>query len=272
MIREEGGKYCVYSHDGSRKFGCYGSRGEAEKRLKQIEYFKHIKSGKGNMEIKQKPAQTIPTDEQKAVPGVDKRPPVKAANREKLLQMMLAAKKVDPNAEVRNRGNVVFPAASKKVKDKKDHFPINNANQARNALSRVAQYSSVPPWYTGSLDELKAAVQSAVKGKYPDIEVTKSNADVNVKSPPGNDPKVPQVETPKLEPDNEKVYAAVADLSLEKHKAFASQLVKQLQMDQERLTEAITLAEKLLDEGLTPEEFNRLVSWTQMDVLMQLLH
>lgn len=83
------------------------------------------------------------------------------------------AEKVDPNAKVRNRGDVVFPADSKKVNDKKDHFPINDENQARNALSRVAQYSSVPSWYNGTLKELQAAVRNAVSRKYKNIEVTK---------------------------------------------------------------------------------------------------
>ncbi len=82
---------------------------------------------------------------------------------------------IDPEAEVRNRGNVVFPAGSKKVKDNKDHFPINDANQARNALSRVAQYSSVPGWYSGSLSELQSAVQSAVSRKFPGIKVTQKD-------------------------------------------------------------------------------------------------
>jgi hypothetical protein len=82
--------------------------------------------------------------------------------------------KLDPKAKVRNRGNVVFPANSKKVKDNKDHFPINDEDQARNALSRVAQYSSVPPWYSGTLQELQAAVRNAVSRKYKGIEVTKA--------------------------------------------------------------------------------------------------
>lgn len=86
----------------------------------------------------------------------------------------MAEKKVDPNAKVRNRGDVVFPANSKKVNDQKDHFPINDENQARNALSRVAQYSSVPSWYNGTLKELQSAVRNAVSRKYKNIEVTKS--------------------------------------------------------------------------------------------------
>ncbi len=79
---------------------------------------------------------------------------------------------LNPDAEVRNRGDAVFPANSKKVKDNKDHFPINDANQARNALSRVAQYSAVPSWYSGSLQELQSAVRSAVSRKFPGIKVT----------------------------------------------------------------------------------------------------
>jgi hypothetical protein len=86
-----------------------------------------------------------------------------------------AEKKHDPNAKVRNRGDVVFPAGSKSVKDDKDHFPINSESQARNALSRVGQYSAAPSWYSGSLESLKKAVQNAVHRKYPGIKVTKGN-------------------------------------------------------------------------------------------------
>jgi len=78
----------------------------------------------------------------------------------------------DPKAKVRNRGKVIFPASSNKVKDSKDHFPINDANQARNALSRVSQYTSVPKWYSGTLNELQKVVCSAVKNAYSDIEVS----------------------------------------------------------------------------------------------------
>jgi len=87
----------------------------------------------------------------------------------------MADKKLDPKAEVRNRGDVVFPANSKNVKDHKDHFPINSEDQARNALSRVAQYSSVPSWYSGTLQALQSAVRSAVKRKYKDIQVSKAD-------------------------------------------------------------------------------------------------
>jgi len=80
--------------------------------------------------------------------------------------------KKNPNAKVRNRGDVVFPAGSKKVKDDKDHFPINSQAQARNALARANQYSKSPSWYDGSLQELVDKVASAVKRKYKGIDVS----------------------------------------------------------------------------------------------------
>lgn len=40
MIRHENGKWVIKSEDGSKTLGTYGSKEEAEKRLRQIEYFK----------------------------------------------------------------------------------------------------------------------------------------------------------------------------------------------------------------------------------------
>jgi hypothetical protein len=65
-----------------------------------------------------------------------------------------------------------FVFSPEKSKDKKGHFPLSNAGQARNALARSHQYSSVPPWYSGSLSSLQAAVRRAVKAKFPSIEVS----------------------------------------------------------------------------------------------------
>jgi hypothetical protein len=76
-------------------------------------------------------------------------------------------KKVDPKAKVRNRGTVCVPAES--AKDKKDHFPINDEDQARNALSQVGKYKSAPPWYNGSLEGLKSLISRKVHSKYPSI-------------------------------------------------------------------------------------------------------
>lgn len=82
-------------------------------------------------------------------------------------------KKLDPKAKVRNRGTVCVPAES--AKDKKDHFPINNEAQARNALARVNQYSSAPEWYSGSLQSLVSLVARKVHSKYPGIKVSEKS-------------------------------------------------------------------------------------------------
>ncbi len=94
----------------------------------------------------------------------------------------LAAKKdLDPKAEVRSRGKVVFPAESPKVKDNKDHFPINDADQARNALARAGQYTKAPSWYKGTLESLKSSIQRAVHKHYPSIgKEKKSSETVNL--------------------------------------------------------------------------------------------
>ncbi len=89
---------------------------------------------------------------------------------------LVGQKKADPDAKVRNRGKVVFSSTHAKVKDNKDHFPINDANQARNALSRVAQFNTVPKWWAGSLKQLQAAVRNAVKRNFKSIKVTEANA------------------------------------------------------------------------------------------------
>lgn len=82
-----------------------------------------------------------------------------------------AAGKKDPKAEVRNKPDAIFGDKHPKVKDSKDHFPIDTIGRARNALARVQQFDSAPPWWKGSLEELKNAVSRAVKKKYPSINV-----------------------------------------------------------------------------------------------------
>jgi hypothetical protein len=44
MIKKIKGKYVVLSETTGRRFGTYATREEAEKRLRQIEFFKHLKA------------------------------------------------------------------------------------------------------------------------------------------------------------------------------------------------------------------------------------
>lgn len=79
--------------------------------------------------------------------------------------------------KARNRPSPVFQSTHPKVKDNKDHFPINDIAHARNALARANQYSSAPEWWDGSLQELKNAVARSVKAKFPSINVTRASVD-----------------------------------------------------------------------------------------------
>ena len=47
MIKKQGRRYVVVSEKTGRSFGAYDTRVEAEKRLRQIEFFKHAKKGRG---------------------------------------------------------------------------------------------------------------------------------------------------------------------------------------------------------------------------------
>ena len=53
MIKKIGSEYVVVAESG-RKMGSYGTKKEAEKRLKQIEFFKHLKSGRSKVKLRKK--------------------------------------------------------------------------------------------------------------------------------------------------------------------------------------------------------------------------
>ena len=91
------------------------------------------------------------------------------------MEDMMADEELAELLKKQKRGNVIFPYESPKVKDNKDHFPINNIRQARNALARVAQYDSVPDWYDGTLEEVQKKVRQTVKKAYPTINVTENS-------------------------------------------------------------------------------------------------
>jgi hypothetical protein len=45
MIKKKGRKWVVLSEKTGRSFGSYDTKAEAEKRLRQVEFFKHAKGG-----------------------------------------------------------------------------------------------------------------------------------------------------------------------------------------------------------------------------------
>lgn len=93
-----------------------------------------------------------------------------AAKVDEIISMAAAEKKKPKGKE---KGKAVFPVGHPKVKDKKEHFPLNSAAQARNALARANQFSKPPEWFKGTVQELVNAVAKAVKKHYPSIDVSK---------------------------------------------------------------------------------------------------
>ena len=47
MIKKINGRYVVLSETTGRRFGTYDTKAEAEKRLRQIEFFKHLRNRTG---------------------------------------------------------------------------------------------------------------------------------------------------------------------------------------------------------------------------------
>lgn len=88
---------------------------------------------------------------------------------------LIAIPEMKTATKAQNRPNPVFDAKHPKVNDDKDHFPLGDADQARNALARANQYSAAPKWWNGTLQELKNAVARKVKSEFPSIEVSKES-------------------------------------------------------------------------------------------------
>jgi ElaB/YqjD/DUF883 family membrane-anchored ribosome-binding protein len=83
-----------------------------------------------------------------------------------------AEKKKKKKVKQRARGKVVFEYNDARLKDhSKDRFPINDENQARNAISRSHQFDKAPPWFRGSLKALQEAVARKVHKAYPSIDI-----------------------------------------------------------------------------------------------------
>lgn len=153
--REEINKDLKILEEGKKK------KSEYSEKAKEVISAKLSKMADEKMPQDQKVAIAINTAKEKGL-KVPEKPKNESTEREH-----------DPKAAVRNRGEVVFPAESSKVKDDKDHFPINSKAQARNAISRGNQFSEAPEWYKGSAQDLVNAIIKAVKKKYPDMEISK---------------------------------------------------------------------------------------------------
>ena len=208
-------KWCVVSSDGTRSFGCYTSRKQAEKRLRQIEYFKQKENAMDksledvmeNLGTKVAATDLKPTnvDRPKNGPGQNT-PDLMKYNKPFSVNL-----ETDP-AGGRSKPDLVGTVAGKTsslVNDRRDHFPITNEGEAHSAIKRIMSLRIVPDWFMGSLSDLQKLVHASVTEKYPKLQITvamdleKVFAGItlkDIKNPAdANDKAVPEVPTPNLQ-------------------------------------------------------------------------
>lgn len=84
----------------------------------------------------------------------------------------LMTKKAKDKAQVRTRPNPTFQSTHPKVNDNRDHYPMDDIDQARNALARMCQHGEAPDWWDGSLEELRNAIRRKVRKEFKSVEVS----------------------------------------------------------------------------------------------------
>ncbi len=295
VIRKVGKEYCVFSKDG-KNLGCSSTREGAQKRLKQVEFFKH--KGKSDMsdfhpDMFGKPSQ----DNVKAVT------PLKTGR----VQM--------------SQAGTIAGRLSKRILDTREHFPIENENQAQSAVHRVSNLRQVPAWYSGTVNTLQKEVFLGVAARYPNIRIpvdlkleaamanmteavdkvtrskaakTKTREDVRSglegalevlarkvgdTEPSGADKKVPEVsiQNPEVNPSKvpgvprQSLSVLFSRANIEDRHTIATTLMDLIEQKQKSLKDAAKVAKRLGAKGLTGDEFKDIMLYLQEELLHELL-
>jgi len=176
-----------------------------------------------------------------------------------------------------NKMGTIAGVKSDLVLDGKDHLPILNVNQACSAVNRVLGLSQSPDWFKGSVDNLKTIVKNAVCAKYPNLNVSvamtveSALANIMVKNPNKNAPKVPGVKTPCLSrAEKDDLIEAIGDSS--NNFANASALIDNLEKCVEDNKKMITVLKKISKDGLSAKEFESLIDYLQIDIARELIY
>lgn len=276
VIRKVGNKFCVFSKDG-KNLGCSTSREGAEKRLKQVEYFKHKGSSGMNYD--------------KAFNNLAKALS-EGFTPEQIGQVSDAApRKVDVPSETLSvadslKTGTIAGYPSERLIDTKDHFPIITHTQAQSSMARVMQLSEVPGWYRGTLTELRQEVHAGITRMHPDIELNiRVPADLAVALSDGQIPAATS-KTSIKDPDDDRKHDHVPSVSRptlssaqveealedeEARKAVAGRLMEMVDKQIEHLQSAKKVATRLLKSGMKSEEFDQLSTYLQEDILRELL-
>src|SRR6185436_6176811 len=159
-IVKKGDKWCVVSEDGSKNLGCSTTKEGAVKRLREVEYFKHHNKGK-DMNYEQafrnmaKSLHTGEVDPTQIGQAPESRP-------------RTVHVPSDSITEGFSSGSIAGQV-SKKLLDKKDHFPVFTETQARSSMSRAMQLNEVPVWYGGSIHDLRKEVFEGIAKAHPTL-------------------------------------------------------------------------------------------------------
>lgn len=284
-IRKVGSQYCVFSKDGSRKFGCFKSREAAEKRLGEIEHFKKSKgtdtmNNENNYEgAFTNMAKALNLGEEVSPEEIGQAPSDRP-------------RQVDVGASLGLNGTIAG-RKSPRVVDQREHFPVTTEVQAQSSMIRAMQMNTVPVWYTGTLDNLREEVWVGVLSKHPalaqgltvpvtveqalalsDGEEAAETSKSDIKDPADvrkNDVKT--VKRPDITSASFEAKAlAKACEDPERRQAIAGQLMEMLTKQEDALKAAKKLAARLLKSGLKGEEFDQLHTFLQEDILRELMH
>lgn len=277
-IVKKGNQWCVVSEDGSKNLGCSKTKKGAQDRLQQVEYFKHVKGNAMNYDqVFRNMAKSLnhrDIDLNQIGQTSESRPP-----------------QVDVPSDSITTGfssGSIAGQQSKRLLDKKDHFPVFTEMQARSSMSRSMQLTAVPVWYSGSLDDLRKEVFEGIVKAHPTLA-----PDLNVNVPAsrivalsdGNTPAetstskidnpadvqktlVPSVKRPTIT-TAEALKACENDTT---RVAFAGKLMELIEQQAEDIDKAKKMASTLLKKGLTSEQFDALNTYLQSDILREILY
>lgn len=275
-VVKQGNQWCVVSEDGSKNLGCSKTKQGAEKRLREVEYFKHAKGKDMNYEqafrnmARSHKGDIDPADVGQAPEARPRKVHVPS----------------DSIIEGFSSGSIAGQI-SQRLLDKKDHFPVFTETQARSSMSRAMQLSDVPVWYSGSMDDLRKEVYEGIVKAHPTL------ASLNVNIPASRVVALSDGETPaatsktKIKDPNDVVKTEVPGVrrptltSAEMAEAcqdantrivIAGKLMECLERQEEDLASAKELAGRLLEDGLSSEEFHVLNTYLQSDILRELLY
>jgi len=276
VIRKVGNQFCVFSKDG-KNLGCSSSREGAEKRLRQVEFFKN--KGSSEMNYNEALDNFAKALNEGFTPDQVGKAPESQPRKIKVESETLSV------ADRLSTGTVAG-RPSERVLDKKEHFPVITETQAQSSMARVMQLDESPGWYAGEVRELRQEVYEGIMSIHPDIELNvRVSAEQAVALSDGQEaPKttpqsvqnpndvlkkkeVPQVACPTL--TSAEVEEALKDEDT--RQAIAGRLMEMLDKQLEHMQNAKKVGQRLLKGGMKSEEFDQLSTYLQEDILRELM-